>query len=314
MARRFHDLSSRAQIAIVGVLCVVTATAGGQAAIRPERARIATGRSQVAARDRDVIHARAVATRLSAAEHEVQILETQLRATGALLPEEEDPQDLLRHLHDLASESLLDIVRFAPGAVVVHADYEEWPIELGLEGSYHNLGRFLDRLSAIPRLIAVSNLEIKATTRPNARGTIDTTCVATAFVFQREAQPAAVPLGAPIGLAAPRYEDGGRRDPFVSVVVATHLAVRAKTPAVRGLAGLAVKDVVVRGLARTGGTMLAILEGPSRQSYVAHIQDRLLDGTVLSIDSSGVTFAQQSDSGRPAAVRRVLRPAGGDVR
>ncbi len=93
---------------------------------------------------------------------------------------------MLRNLHDLASDSLLDISSFKPKAIVTKADYTEWPIELGLEGSYHDIGRFFDRIAAMSRLMSVSDLEIKTKTRPNARGTVAATCVATTFVFQKD--------------------------------------------------------------------------------------------------------------------------------
>ena len=43
--------------------------------------------------------------------------------------------------------------------------YQEIPIALELEGTYHNLGSFLDRVSRIPRLVNVGNLKIKAQTQ-----------------------------------------------------------------------------------------------------------------------------------------------------
>jgi hypothetical protein len=36
--------------------------------------------------------------------------------------------------------------------------------------------------------------------------------------------------------------------------------------------------------------MLAILEAPNKQSFVARLQDKLLDGYVKSIDRDGVVF------------------------
>ena len=38
--------------------------------------------------------------------------------------------------------------------------HAEWPISLELEGTYHNLGLFLDRVSKFPRIINVGKLEI----------------------------------------------------------------------------------------------------------------------------------------------------------
>lgn len=133
----------------------------------------------------DVLKAQGVAARLPAAEREVRALEAQLRETEAVLPEEKDPQDVLRNLHELASESLLDIASFKPQAAIPRAQYTEWPIELGVEGGYHDLGVFFDRIASMSRLMSVSDLQIKTRTKPNGRGTVVATCVATTFVFEK---------------------------------------------------------------------------------------------------------------------------------
>ncbi len=103
-----------------------------------------------------------------------------LRETEAVIPEEKDPQDVLRNLHEMASESLLDIASFKPQAAVARAQYTEWPIELGVEGGYHDLGRFFDRIAAMPRLMSVSDLQIRTQIKPNGRGLVSASCVATA--------------------------------------------------------------------------------------------------------------------------------------
>jgi hypothetical protein len=46
------------------------------------------------------------------------------------------------------------------------------------------------------RLMSVSDLQIKTKTKPNGRGTVAVSCVATTFVFQKTmaaAQPTALP-------------------------------------------------------------------------------------------------------------------------
>jgi type IV pilus assembly protein PilO len=186
MAKSFHELSPRSQVVVFVVLSALTVGAAWQLLLGPERVEIASRRVQLSTLQSDVSKAQAVAVRLPAAQREVRQLEASLRATEAVIPEEKDPQDVLRNLHELASESLLDIASFKPKNVVAKAQYTEWPIELGLEGSYHDVGRFFDRIAAMARLMSVSDLQIKTKTKPNGRGTVTASCVATTFVFQRD--------------------------------------------------------------------------------------------------------------------------------
>ena len=115
--------------------------------------------------------------------------------------------DVLRNLYDLASESSLDIATFKPNNIVERAQYSEWPIQLGFEGGFHDLGRFFDRLASMERLISVTDLVIKTKTKPNGRGTVTATCVATTFVFRQEGTaPAATGTPTPASTGA----SGGR--------------------------------------------------------------------------------------------------------
>ena len=49
----------------------------------------------------------------------------------------------------MASESSLMIKRFAPASTIAHEIYEDWPITIDVEGTYHNLALFFDRVSRL---------------------------------------------------------------------------------------------------------------------------------------------------------------------
>jgi type IV pilus assembly protein PilO len=183
MAKSFHELSQRSQTIVFLLLCALTVGATWQLLLSPQRVEIAAQRQKLGGLETELVRAQGVAARLPAAQLEVKDLEVKLRETEAVIPEEKDPQDVLRNLHELASESLLSIASFKPKTVVARTQYTEWPIELGLEGTYHDLGRFFDRIASMPRLMSVSDLSIKTKTRPDGRGSVAVTCVATTFVF-----------------------------------------------------------------------------------------------------------------------------------
>ena len=195
MAKSFRDLAPRTQLIVIGLVCALAIGAAWQVLLGPEQAELASRRAKLSTIEGDLARAQGVAARLPAAQREVKALEASLRETQSVIPEEKDPQDVLRNLHELASESLLDISSFKPKGAVTKTQYTEWPIELGFEGSYHDLGRFFDRIAAMPRLMSVSDLQIKTKTRPSARGSVSATCVATTFVFQKDL--AAIPGGQP---------------------------------------------------------------------------------------------------------------------
>jgi type IV pilus assembly protein PilO len=200
MAKSFHELSSRTQLIIFGLLCVLALAGAWQISIGPGSAELETRRAHLAKLEGEIVRVQAIAEKLPALQREVRALAVSLRETTAAIPEEKDPQDVLRSLHDLASESALDIASFKPNAIVARAQYSEWPIQLGFEGGFHDLGRFFDRLASMARLVSVSDLNVKTKVKPNGRGTVTVSCLATTFVFrQQDAVVTPVPASAPGG-------------------------------------------------------------------------------------------------------------------
>src|SRR4029434_4417864 len=102
------------------------------------------------------------------------------RAERRLLQKKKDPADLRRRGHTLAVESNLTIRGFKPQAITTRELHAEWPINLELEGTYHHLALFLDRVSKFPRIINVSGLAIAGRTEAMSTAhTIAVTCTAT---------------------------------------------------------------------------------------------------------------------------------------
>ena len=128
-------------------------------------------------------------------------LEAQLERLRAVLPEEQDVADLLRRVQAMATQSNLAILGFAPKAVAKKQLHAEWPIGLKLEGTYHDLGSFLERVSKFPRIINVGDIKIDARTNQSDGSTVTAECTATTFVLLDEA--AASCQAGQAGAAAP---------------------------------------------------------------------------------------------------------------
>ena len=118
-------------------------------------------------------------------------------------------------------------------------------------------------------------------------------------------------VGEPRTVDSGSYNSLGRRDPFVSLI-----AVRKTTtdnPILRashGLGSFLVADVTVTGIARKGDVRFAILQGSDKQSYVAHVNDKLADAIIKRIDAQGVVFLElprPGDMQRPQETRKPLR-------
>jgi type IV pilus assembly protein PilO len=133
----------------------------------------------------------ATANKLPEFQREVQALEARLETLKRILPPEKEMPDLMRRLQYLAAQSSLQIRKFNPAAPVQKEFFQEVPVNLELEGTYHNLGAFLDRISRMSRLVNVGNLKIKAQSKPTINNTVEVSAVATTYVYQDTAVAAA---------------------------------------------------------------------------------------------------------------------------
>jgi type IV pilus assembly protein PilO len=177
----------------------------------PAQADIATRAAQLQTLRAEVVRGQQTARELPQFRQRVTALETQLADLSRQLPEEQDVADLLRRVQGMATESNLTIRGFTPQAVASKQLHMEWPIGLKLEGRYHDLGAFLERVSKFPRIINVGDIKIKAVESANGSSTMTADCTATTFVMI-QAKPA--------GTAAP----GSTTAPGASVPPATKAA------------------------------------------------------------------------------------------
>ncbi len=139
----------------------------------------------------DINRGLTTARRLPEFRKEVATLELQLDRLRAVLPEERDVADLLNRINSMATQSNLKILGFIPATLTKKALHNEWPIGLKLEGSYHDLGMFLERISKFPRIINVGDMRVRARDNQTPQATVTAEVTATTFVLIEQPKPAA---------------------------------------------------------------------------------------------------------------------------
>jgi type IV pilus assembly protein PilO len=144
---------------------------------KTQEARLAELQKQIRALE-------ATANKLPEFQREVQALEARLETLKRILPPEKEMPDLMRRVQYLAAQSSLQIRKFNPAAPAQKEFYQEVPINLDLEGTYHNLGAFLDRISRMSRLVNMGDVKIKSQNQPTINNTIAASAVATTYVYQ----------------------------------------------------------------------------------------------------------------------------------
>jgi type IV pilus assembly protein PilO len=137
----------------------------------------------------DVTKGLNTAKKLPEFRSQVADLEGRLANLKAILPEEKDAADLLNRMQTVAAQSNMTIKGFKPSPTVTKQLHAEWPITLELEGTYHNLAIFFDRVGKFTRIVNISGLDVKGRDKPVSGATITATCVATTFVLLDKPAP-----------------------------------------------------------------------------------------------------------------------------
>lgn len=156
----------------------------------PVRADMVARETQLQSLKQDVAKGLNTAKKLPEFRAQVSDLEGRLANLKAILPEEKDAADLLNRMQTVAAQSNMTIKGFKPAPTVTKQLHAEWPITLELEGTYHNLALFFDRVGKFTRIVNISGLDVKGKEKNPAGATITATCVATTFVLLEKPTPA----------------------------------------------------------------------------------------------------------------------------
>lgn len=184
-------------IRLAVVCAVLAAVSAGYYAMsyqpkRQELARLQTNTQQL---QRKLNNVRAVATNVGAFEKEVTDLERDLGKALKQLPNSKQFEDLLQDISTAGKKVGVQIKSIKRNPEVPHDFYAEVPFELELEGSYHELARFFERVARLPRIVNIGSLKVTVADEAKQATMLKVQGTATTFRFlSDEGRSAAVAL------------------------------------------------------------------------------------------------------------------------
>jgi Tfp pilus assembly protein PilO len=183
------------------VIGVVLAGAVHYAWFRNINRDITNKRAELAQLQQEIDKGRAAERKLSQFREEVKRLELELSKLLQILPSKRNTEELIKRIETLTRQGDFTLKKFTPGDFIAKEFYSEWPIDIALEGTYHNLALFFDRMSRFSRIINVE--EMKVSSLDNVPGkSIAANFVAKTFIYTGD-EAAAAPGAAPGTPAAP---------------------------------------------------------------------------------------------------------------
>ncbi len=132
---------------------------------------------------RKLSEVRSVAANISAFEVEIGELEIELKTALRQLPNKKQLEVLLTDISNLGKKAGVEISSFRRRDEIVHDFYAEVPIDIILEGEYHNVGKFFELMARLPRIVNMGALSIGIQSEDEAATVLSVSGTATTFRF-----------------------------------------------------------------------------------------------------------------------------------
>jgi type IV pilus assembly protein PilO len=131
-------------------------------------ANVAAMRGRAQELQRKLTNVRAVANNVGEFEQEVATLERELEIALKQLPNRKQFEDLLQDITTAGKKVGVTIKSIERTKEVAHDFYAEVPFTLELQGNYHNIAMFFERVAKLPRIVNIGSMRVSTTQRSEA--------------------------------------------------------------------------------------------------------------------------------------------------
>jgi len=132
---------------------------------------------------RKLSEVRSVAANISSFKTEIAGLEVKLKTALRQLPNQKQLEVLLTDISNLGKKSGVEIQSFQRKPEIIHDFYAEVPIDVILDGEYHNIGKFFEHMSKLKRIVNMGALTIAISRESMESTRLKVSGTATTFRF-----------------------------------------------------------------------------------------------------------------------------------
>lgn len=169
-------------------------------------------KSEYSALQAKIERGRVAERRLPQLREEVRRIELDLNRLLEILPTKRNTEELIKKIEALTRQGDFFLKSFSPKEYVTKDFYAEWPIEIQLDGTYHNLALFFDKMARFSRIINVESLILTGYPDAKLGRTLAASFVLKTFIYLGDqAAPAAQPGGPPAAAGPKPIPSGANR-------------------------------------------------------------------------------------------------------
>lgn len=179
----FSKISLRNKLIGVAGLIVLIGAGTYYFSVADSLDKIKTNDDRIAQQEQELVKLQQQAQHRTQFMREVERLKQRLREAEEQLPKQAEVPKLLRDIAYEAQQSGLRMDRFELQGEAVQGDFAAVPVKMAVKGSYHEIAVFLDRLSKMPRIVNVTDLNMSVPLMENKKIVVNSTYTATTYRF-----------------------------------------------------------------------------------------------------------------------------------
>jgi type IV pilus assembly protein PilO len=174
----------RSKIAILAAIVIVVSGIYWYFVWSPKAEELKGARGNLQRLKKKLDEYESIAKELPKFELEFKRLNSEFQIASLKLPKEKEIPTLIDGVYAQVSASGLEPINFVPKKEVKKDIYSEIPVQMGVAGSYAQLSTFFERISQLPRIVNVRDLNLKRDDKTSKENDIVLSADFTAVTFR----------------------------------------------------------------------------------------------------------------------------------
>lgn len=186
MALTFEDimkLSTPKKMGILGVVILLIVLVLGQYLLMPAYEKRDQKDQEYTKLEQDLNEKKRVAQDPKVFEEKLESVKKELTIKKSQLPDKKEIPQLLTSISSLGKESGLNFLLFRPNPAVPKEFFAEIPVEIQVEGGYHEVASFFSKVGNLDRIVNITNVNMTKSHEEQEKMILKTSCLATTFMF-----------------------------------------------------------------------------------------------------------------------------------
>ena len=176
---KIEKLSKLHRILIYGGVFLVLVGSFVYFLFLPKITKIESLKKEKAELEGKLLIARKNARKLPGLKKKRKAADLKYRTVMKALPEKEEIPSLLTSVSQSGTDSGLEFLLFQPKGEKRKAFYAEIPVSIRVQGGYHNVAMFFDRVAGLSRIVNLQNIVMA----PKGADSLTTSCTAVTYKF-----------------------------------------------------------------------------------------------------------------------------------